>query len=195
MKQLLQLALLVILFCANYGRTMQAQDIKPGEGNFRGIHTVVKEHGWKIPGLDETKILQPRKRYDPSSYSGYDIYLTRYELQHRYRENIIEYEVVTLLPFYYIETETNLLKIVEHTHRLEVINRFDFKGKPFCFVLDTTRLSYDPRTRMGGTLSGIWTVAYYDMDGDGKFETRELPAPSRPRLPRWVAASPAGDEK
>ncbi len=71
------------------------------------------------------------------------------------------------------------------------INRYSFNGKPFCYLV-----TMSPSMEGGRLISAVeFEYAYYDEDGKGLFQTREIVGPPPPphstepypvHLPNWV---------
>jgi hypothetical protein len=77
------------------------------------------------------------------------------------------------------------------------IQRFSYNGRTFCYLIAVATYDYNDKTGFGGVAGDESSFAFYDEDGDGRFETREWanmmigsPDMFRLRLPQWVLNLP-----
>jgi hypothetical protein len=80
------------------------------------------------------------------------------------------------------------------------IDRYSYRGRVFCYLVEVAPYLYDDLTGVGGSAAAAYTFAFYDEDGNGRFETREFanimigaPDQFRLKLPQWVMNLPAKD--
>ena len=75
--------------------------------------------------------------------------------------------------------------------------RYSVGGRPFLYTMYAYPCGSHPATKTGGCIGSDFSLAYYDQDGDGKFERMEFmpvviggdPAwPWHPQLPIWTRA-------
>lgn len=138
---------------------------------------LVKEGGWEIPGLAQSRPIRPR-----------EVVKTRDRTVERHW-TLYEPEVETFLerPFEPAAKQktpglkTEGLKII-------MIEEHDIEGRKYCYVVRTQEILRDEATNARKYPTSFEDFLYYDEDGDGKFETLEegLSIMSRPRIPEWV---------
>lgn len=142
------------------------------------IKPVVKETGWKIPGLEVSVIIGARKRppkgYGPASVP---LYLTVYKPRRKFVTTITRYGL----------KDGQTLIVTERKVLIDGIIKCDLDGRVFMYILQCTIILEEPNGRTG--FSGQFGVHYYDGDGDGKFESFEEGAPfvmADLQIPDWV---------
>jgi hypothetical protein len=146
------------------------------------IKPAVNESGWKIPGLDQSRITGPRKRlvkgYGPPSVP---LHVTVFRPTRKF---------ITTIPLYRLKDGQTLI-VAERKVLIDGIIKCDVDGRVFMYILHCTIILEEPNGRTG--YSGVFGVQYSDRDGDGKFESFEEGAPfvtSDLRIPDWVMKNP-----
>lgn len=173
------LVVVVVLFsacsCAAEAPTTKAQAI--------AIARVVRVKGWDIPGLSNARVSTPRKAVEVADRPQLEVYETVLTLP---KPKTPDDLALADLPFYYVQMDNSTLKIRERAVRVDSIRKYDYKGKVFCYDVMTTQYNEDQSSGRGG-LGPAWNVRYYDMDGDGRFETMEAITTAIPiRPPDWA---------
>lgn len=130
------------------------------------IKPAVKESGWKIPGLEESQITDPRKLL-PKGYGPASVPLQVTVLKPTR-------EFITTIPLYRLKDGETLI-VVERKVVIDSIIKCDVNNRVFVYILQCTIILEEPGGRTG--YSGMFGVHYYDRDGDGKFESFEEGAP------------------
>ena len=137
----------------------------------------VKEGGWEIPGLAQSRPIRPR-----------EIFKTRDRTVERHR-TLYEPGVETFMerPF---ETAAKEKAPGLKTEGLQIImiEEHDIEGRKYCYVVHTQEILRDETTNARKYATSFEDFLYYDEDGDGTFETLEegVGVTSRPRIPEWV---------
>ena len=126
----------------------------------RVIKPVVNKSGWKIPGLEESRITGPRQRlpkgYGPASVP---VFVTVYKPTGKF---------ITTIPRYALKDGQTLI-VTERKVLIDSIIKCDVDGRVFMYILHCTIILEEPNGRTG--YSGMFGVHYSDRDGDGKFES------------------------
>jgi len=142
------------------------------------IKPAVNEGGWKIPGLEESRMTGPRKRlpkgYGPSSVP---LHVTVFTPTRKF---------ITTIPLYRLKDGQTLI-VAERKVLIDRIIKCDVDGRVFMYILHCTIILEEPNGRTG--YSGVFGVQYSDRDGDGKFESFEEGAPfvtADLQIPDWV---------
>jgi tetratricopeptide (TPR) repeat protein len=138
---------------------------------------LVKEGGWEIPGLAQSRPIRPR-----------EIVKTRDRTVERHW-TLYEPGVETLLERPFEPTAKQKTPGLK-TEGLQVImiEEHDIEGRKYCYVVRTQEIFRDEATNARKYPTSFEDFLYFDEDGDGKFETLEegLGVRSRPRIPEWV---------
>lgn len=174
MKQVLcTIAIMVMVTAAASRNSFVAQD-----NPIKIIKPAINEQGWKILGLQESQIADPRRRlekgYGPASVP---LYVTLLKPGQKF---------ITTIPIYRLKDGKALL-VVERKVLIDGIIQCDVNGRTFMYILQCTIILEEPNGRTG--YSGQFGVHYFDGDGDGKFESFEEGAPfvtPELRIPDWV---------
>ena len=138
---------------------------------------LVKEGGWEIPGLAQSRPIRPRetlKTRDRTVERHWTLYEPGAEI---FMERPFELTAKQKAP----GLKTEGLKISS-------IEEHDIEGRRYCYVVRTQEILRDEATNARKYPATFEDFLYYDEDGDGKFETLEegLSVMSRPRIPEWV---------
>lgn len=152
------------------------------ENSIKLLKPVVKESGWKIPGLEESQITDRRKQL-PKGYgpAAVPISITVYKPKRKFVTTITRYGL----------KDGQTLIVRERKVLIDGIIKCDLDGRTFMYILQCTIILEEPNGRTG--YSGQFGVQYYDGDGDGKFESLEEGAPFVTpdlRIPDWVLKNP-----
>lgn len=157
---------------------MASKGVFAQEPQIKVIKPVVKESGWTIPGLSESKISSPRKLlqagYGPPATP---LYITVLRPKEKF---------ITTIPIYRLQDGQTVI-IGERKVVVDVIIKCDVNNRVFAYILQCTIILEEPNGRTG--YSGTFGVHYSDRDGDGKFESMEEAAPfvtADLRIPDWV---------
>ena len=145
------------------------------------IRPVVNESGWKIPGLDQSQITDPRKLL-PKGYGPASVPLQVTVLKPRRK-------FITTIQRYGLKDDQTLI-VAERKVVIDSIIKCDLNNRIFVYILQCTIILEELNGRTG--YSGMFGVHYYDRDGDGKFESFEEGAPfvtPELRIPDWVVKS------
>jgi len=138
---------------------------------------VVNESGWEIPGLAGAQVSHPRKRYHRPPD---DLFITG--LTPPDRNSAAKLIDVT-------SQNPDSLLIRESCWTVMRMEALDINSNVFCYLVYLGGLR-DCTNQKQGVLAIAIEYQYYDMDGDGRFETREwgiqfLPT-FDPPIPDWV---------
>jgi hypothetical protein len=130
-----------------------------------------RQKGWVVPGIEHPERLKIFDR----------------------REKIIESTAVQISSIRR-ESKTTILDYGSGHNGEVVINeiyQYSFNGRPFCYLVNMS-----PSREGGKLISAVdFQYAYYDEDGKGVFQTREIVGPAPPphstdpypvHLPIWV---------
>lgn len=146
------------------------------------LRPAVNEGGWKIPGLEQSRITDPRKLL-PRTYGPASLPLNVTVLKPTQ-------EFITTIPLYRLK-DGQILIIAERKVVINSIIKCDVNNHVFVYILQCTIILEESTGRTG--YSGTFGVHYYDRDGDGKFESFEEGKPFvTPDLsiPDWVLKNP-----
>ena len=144
---------------------------------------IVKESGWKIPALEESRVTDARKLL-PKGYGPASAPLHVTVLKPRR-------EFITTIERYGLK-DGQALVIAERRVAIDSIIKVDASGRVFMYILHCTIVLEEPDGRTG--YSGVFGIQYSDRDGDGKFESFEEGPPfvtSDLRIPDWVLKNPS----
>ncbi len=158
-----------------YGRFTAIQSVRQSN-----IRRVVKEQGWEIIGLRQSRVVEPRHIFEGYGEKPAPIYATAFKPNQGF---------VAEVPLYYRLLEGGeVLAITEQSISIRSIVRYDVHEKIFCYFVRGVAAFYDKKSGHGG-YGGEYGLLYYDNDGDGKFESFEqgghIP-PFIPQVPKWV---------
>lgn len=134
---------------------------------------VMREDGWEVPGLAAGVQMGERGLFRASSAAAPQIDLTWL------RPTVKGDDEFLIDDNYFREDERKALRLLPGRLAVIKIARYDVNQKPFCYVVFV-------HPQGVGATNGL---AYYDEDGDGKFEVIERASvlPSfLPRLPAWA---------
>lgn len=134
---------------------------------------VTKQGGWEVPGLTQSRVVQSRRALAADSAESMRVHRT--DLQPVVEE---EQEFV-ISDNYFSANERKTLRLTDGPQAVMKVSLYDVGERVFCY-----RVSIHPKG-----VGAVTALAYYDEDGDGKFEIVE-PASSLPsfvpRIPLWV---------
>ena len=124
------------------------------------MQPVVKESGWTIPGLPESRMTDPRKRL-PKGYgpAAVPFYVTVFKPAGKFITTIQRY----------ILKDDQTLTVAERKVVIDSIIKCEVDGRVFMYILHCTIILEEPNGRTG--YSGVFGIQYSDRDGDGKFES------------------------
>ncbi len=129
---------------------------------------LIKEEGWKIPGLAVAKEYRPASLLQAVSNETVKVYSSWLSPQ-------TGTDIPVTLRDFLSEQELKGLGITAKKLRVMTIVKYDLGDRPFCYVV---------KYRATYTMEGLH---YYDEDGDSRFELVETGTASAeftPRLPR-----------
>ncbi len=109
---------------------------------------IVKEEGWQIPELKNSKIIKREKLKNHEF-----IYHTKYIIKGRNRID----------QSFYTEAEREALRIFKGELTVHDLISLDFQGKTYCYIVLVNPPGIGANT----------TLRFYDSDGDGKFESAD----------------------
>jgi hypothetical protein len=169
--------LLLLALAATFLVPVSAQHITKSE-----IKGIIKSEGWNISRLNELKADARIPWLKFGEGNSHTLYMTA----------LIPPERGVLLEdtAYYITVERNQI-IHDSPMNARTIRRWDVDGKVFCYTVfgPGVGIQEEPNgDKFIATLGCITGFAYYDEDGDGKFE-KLAHAPSHsysPQIPAWV---------
>jgi hypothetical protein len=175
MKRILTAFVFSLLPVASY-----SQEVSSAVPNLSVITSTVKENGWKIPGLSQSRITDPR-RLVPKGYgvSGIQLHLTVLKPKREFIETI---------SLYGLKDDGKTLVIGERRGAVKSIIKCDIDNRVFAYIVQFVAVLYDPQSRRGG-YGGIYGAQYFDNNGDGIFESYEPGAPfvtPALRVPEWA---------
>jgi hypothetical protein len=171
-------ALLLLVLIVTPLITVSSQQLTKSE-----IKGIVKLEGWDISRLDEWKADARIPWFNVGEGGAHTLYMMA----------IIPPEKGVLLvdTAYYITDEQGKRIIHDSPMKARTIRRWDVDGKVFCYTAFGPGVSIQQETNgdiLIATLGCVTGFAYYDKDGDGRFETMAH-APSEsynPQIPSWV---------
>jgi hypothetical protein len=127
-------------------------------------NVVIKEEGWEIPGLKNSKVIKSNK------LKSNNLLTTKaYALNKR---TVIE-------PTFFTDNEREILRVFKGELVIYQLWGFEFEGRNYCYSL----LVHPPG--IGANIP----LRFFDSDGDGKFESVEggdSKLISTPYTPNWV---------
>jgi hypothetical protein len=158
--------------------SISAQQITKSE-----IKGIVKSEGWDISRLDEWKADARIPWFNIGEGGTHTLYMMA----------IIPPEKGVLLvdTAYYMTDEQGKRIIHDSPMKARTIRRWDVDGKVFCYTVfgPGVGIQQEPNGDiLIATLGCVTGFAYYDEDGDGRFE-KMVHAPSEsysPQIPAWV---------
>ena len=128
--------------------------------------TVLNENGWEIPGLKDSVAGKQRIRGDNPR-----ITVTNYSARDANGKHL------KLAASFFTDDERRTLRLHPNLNPLVIssIGKQDFDGKTYCYTV----VVYPEG------IGADMFLFFYDMDGDGRFETATT-RPHTPDLPNWV---------
>lgn len=129
-----------------------------------GKNVVIKEEGWEIPGLKNSKVIESRK-----SESNNLITTKAYALNKR----------IVIKPTFLTDKELEVLRVFKGELVVYQLWGFEFEGRSFCYLL------FVNPPGMGANIR----LRFFDSDGDGKFESVDNgdgKSTYTPYIPDWV---------
>ncbi|MDQ4120757.1 MAG: hypothetical protein M3209_04850 [Acidobacteriota bacterium] len=127
---------------------------------------ITKPDGWQLP--DVTKLKKPERYKDKRFDYGVDVYRNVYET------NRLE------LPLVGYDGKPDAVRKVAVTDLIV----YDIKKRPFCYQVVLWNVPLEGEVGVGVVI----TQFYYDMDGDGRFESWDIASGlNKPlRIPQWA---------
>jgi hypothetical protein len=123
--------------------------------------------GWLVPGLDWTRGHSPTTDSKRIEVDGQTVIVTRFLPPQRKAGK----PALSRLPLIFLDGSAAILRVRDFV--VGQIDRYQLNGRPFCYVVTVRPYSYDRLSRQGGVVALEMQLAFYDDDGDGKFETME----------------------
>jgi hypothetical protein len=162
---------------AGMSHTLQATS---QDNRLMPVKRVIEESGWKIPGLEQSLVTDPRKLL-PSGYgvSSVPLHITVLKPKREY---------ITTISLYGFKDNGETIVVKQRQAVVRSIIKCDVNNRVFVYILHCVIVQDDPVAQRGG-YGGVFGVHYYDNDGDGKFESYEDGSPfvtSELRIPDWV---------
>jgi len=144
------------------------------------VKSIVKEDGWKIPGLSQSRVTDPR-RLLPQQYGVTRVPLNLTVLKPRR-------EFIDTISLYGLKDDGQTLVMGERRGAVRGIIKCDIEHRVFAYIVQFVAVLYDQQTGRGG-YGGIYGAQYFDNDGDVIFESYEPGAPfvtPNLRIPKWA---------
>jgi len=171
---------------SNLGRTEQGvpQKISGKSGNAAPLSAdekkvAIRAEGWKIPQVSEGKILQPRHFHPSNKAPSAQIFMTEYKPKQSFTT-----EVYGLTP-----EERRILRLNPNQEFVfQSIMQYDIGGRIFCYAVLVGILNIDRATGSSDFCCTLWSIDFYDKDGDGVFKSLQL-GPYygfNPSVPQWA---------
>jgi hypothetical protein len=140
---------------------------------------VIKEGGWLIPGLSESKVKEARRRYQ--GYEGMEVYFTVLKPQR---------DIVTQFTPEELEHKARVLTFHNRHWLVDDITQYDINHQVFCYMVSVSMVDLSGPDKTLVRYMASTGIVYYDEDGDGKFETLDLGNNLRPpHIPQWLQAA------
>ena len=142
------------------------------------IPKVVKEKGWDIPGLQESRVLS-RRIVPKGSLGGGAVNTTGFKPKQ---------ELIVSIPTFRLSDDQKTLFLEQRDGEVNLIFKCEVNNRVFAYVVQLVEVFYDSKNRRSG-YGEIYGAHYYDNDGDGRFESYE---PGHGyvadlRVPGWVS--------
>ncbi len=142
------------------------------------IAKVIKEKGWDIPGLQQSRVLS-RGIVAKGSLTGGPVHITRFRP---------EQEFIVSIPTFSLSDDRKTLFLEQRDGEVNLIFKCEVNNRVFAYVVQLVEVFYDSKNRRSG-YGEIYGAHYYDNDGDGRFESYE---PGHGyvkdlRVPGWVS--------
>jgi hypothetical protein len=172
------LATLMVLLITLYGHA----DVTcaPAAGGSRdAIEQVIQSEGWAIPVVPETKNSPVRSRYNFPGKTR-DVFVT-----------IFEPSKPIFVDLQMARAEKGCVVLRKQPIKIIALWRFEIEGKVYAYGIHGAWVS--SKTPSSTTFGRVSDWVYYDMDGDGLFETlRMQPWPFIPLEPAGPNRAVAG---
>jgi hypothetical protein len=176
MKAILSATLMILIVS---GLNVHGPKVFAQDSGMSVIRPVINERGWKIPGLEQSRVTGPRKLLSRTyGAASLPLHITTLKPPRK---------LITTIPIYRLKDGQTLI-ITERKVMIDVIIKCDVNNRVFVYILQCTIILEEPNGRTG--YSGMFGVHYYDQDGDGKFESFEEGAPfvtPELRVPEWLS--------
>jgi hypothetical protein len=158
-------ALLIGAGCKNNSYQNAAQQVSAAKPSPTSSRRLIKEGGWKIPGLAVAKEVRPTSLLQAASNEKIKIYSS-------WLNPISSATAPVTLRNFLSEEELKELGITARKLRVLTIVKYGLGDRPFCYVV---------KYRSTYTVDGLH---YYDENGDGNFELVETGTASTEFIPR-----------
>jgi len=152
--------------------------------------TLVNDQGWEIPGVKDLGLARVEHE-STIQVEGRPVLETSYD---PYWDEKLHHPG-TVMPHVCIAGD--VAKFWEREYVPLRIQRFSYSGRVFCYLISVATYDYNDKTGIGGVVGDGYAFAFYDEDGDGRFETQEWantmmgsPDMFRVKLPQWVLNLP-----
>jgi hypothetical protein len=167
----------------------------PGQTEYRPLNRVINHDGWSIPGLLEIVGRKPVST-EVANFDGTRVEISRFSdlpIWNKRHRHYLSSHVVFVW-----QRDNDSAIVLERELVTNGLRRYSVKGKPFLYLMLAYPCSVGPHGPGGCTGADVM-LAYYDEDGDGKFEVEEFvnsvisPDPSKnwkPHVPAWASARP-----
>jgi hypothetical protein len=158
-------ALLIGAGCKNNSYQNATQQVSAAKPSPTSSRRLIKEGGWKIPGLAVAKEVRTPSLLQAASNEKVKVYSS-------WLSPISNADAPVTLRNFLSEQELKDLGITAVKLRVLTIVKYDMGDRPFCYVV---------KYRSTYTVDGLH---YYDENGDGNFELVETGTSSTEFIPR-----------
>ena len=171
----LVIALFLLVFLNSF---VSGQIQNYSRNSFDKGQTFIKGGGWAIPSLTPSKTTIFTQKVVTKAKKKVTVTVTDYELQNN---------IVTDEPFASIKKDFG-------QNQYLTIREYKIKNRIFSYKIQVTPVSINKTTGAITSIGGLFYFAFYDEDGDGKFETLALDETisgissfiNPPHIPQWL---------
>lgn len=167
-------AVVIFLFLAG---SANSQKLPSPTSDPSDVAKVVKEKGWDIPGLQQSRVLS-RGIAPKGSLRGGAVNTTQFRPKQ---------EFIASIQTFRLSEDQKTLFLEQRVGEVNLIFKCEVNNRVFAYVVQLVEVFYDSKNRRSG-YGEIYGAHYYDNDGDGRFESYE---PGHGyvkdlRVPAWV---------
>jgi hypothetical protein len=181
-RQIIAISLLVSLFCI---QNIFGQESSQNKKDWKKPKIVLNPDGWVVPGIKNIAKGASPENSHIETVEGQKVNVSTLNPVHPLSDH-----PGVFVPLIGIKEDTVRCLLQELVG--EKITQYQLDGKIFCYLVYATYWAYDDETKMGVRVAAATWFAYYDEDGNGKFETLEYayyvlgsPEMWKVHLPRW----------
>jgi hypothetical protein len=157
----------------------QQQNNMKTEGAGKPREKALKQEGWRVPGIEEYKKVS---RVKERQVTGGTVTQKVFEAEAR---PVVDLDGTTVgnIDQKGINVSYQIAKKKKRLFDVRDFSTYEVNGRVFAYGVTLVPVAIEKHTRV--YVGAMYSLFYYDEDGDGRFETRYSGLPL-PKTPTWV---------